>query len=374
MYKVIGSVLAFLALLVVGYFIDDGFKAKVNSVMGKSAPAQVAKNPVTESVKPMAAKAESKQGGTLDSILEKGVVRVSVQSPAKPFYFVENGNPKGFNTEFLKLLFAQSEFSGKNIKVDTDHAVDTYPDVPKQLLETDNRGKPKVDIAIDGLTFSDDDLSGVVYTVPYVKDFGYSLIVAKGANITSVADLAGKKVGVLKGDPDAKSYAEKNMAGVQVVELSDAAVNGERSWIANAINSRKVDAVVYDYPFGVAEIDGTNLQFAVTKLKGSDIQYKIGVRKADTDLLDVLNSAIRKAMETDEYGSLLRKYFMSAKVVAVKSASSAESTYTVVRGDTLSTIAQSQLGNKMRYGEIEARNNLANPNLITVGQRLVIPK
>lgn len=374
MYKVIGSILGFLALLVVGYFIDDGFKAKVNSVMGKSAPAQTAKAPAQESVRPVAAKAEGKQGGTLDSILEKGVVRVSVQSPAKPFYFVENGNPKGFNTEFLKLLFAQNDFSGKEIKVDTDHAVDTYPDVPKQLLEMDNRGKPKVDIAIDGLTFTDDDLNGVVYTIPYVKDFGYSLIVAKGSNITSVGDLAGKKVGVLKGDPDAKAYAEKNLAGAQVVELSDAAVNGERSWISNAINSRKVDAMVYDYPFAVAELEGTNLQFAITKLKGSDIQYKIGVRKNDTDLLDVLNSAIRKAMEADEYGSMLRKYFMSAKVVAVKSASSSESSYTVVRGDTLSTIAQSQLGNKMRYGEIEARNNLANPNLITVGQRLVIPK
>jgi nucleoid-associated protein YgaU len=46
----------------------------------------------------------------------------------------------------------------------------------------------------------------------------------------------------------------------------------------------------------------------------------------------------------------------------------------VVRGDTLSTIAQTQLGDKLRYPEIQSRNNLANPNFISVGQKLVIPK
>jgi LysM repeat protein len=51
-----------------------------------------------------------------------------------------------------------------------------------------------------------------------------------------------------------------------------------------------------------------------------------------------------------------------------------ETVYVVVCGDTLRTIAQTHLGDKMRYPEIQSRDNLANPNFISVGQRLVIPK
>jgi nucleoid-associated protein YgaU len=71
---------------------------------------------------------------------------------------------------------------------------------------------------------------------------------------------------------------------------------------------------------------------------------------------------------------MLKTYFMSTKIAAVRSSNTSESVYSVVRGDTLSTIAQARLGDKMRYPEIQSRNNLANPNFISVGQKLVIPK
>jgi len=88
-------------------------------------------------------------GTTYQSIIDKGVVRVSVQSPAKPFFYVEKGVPAGFNYDFLKILFAQSEFTLKHQKItlDTDNVVDTYSAVPEALLKLDNRGGHNVDIA-----------------------------------------------------------------------------------------------------------------------------------------------------------------------------------------------------------------------------------
>ena len=245
--------------------------------------------------------------------------------------------------------------------------VETYADVPKQLLSNKN-----VDIAIDGLTFNDDDLPGVVYTIPYVKDFGYSLITEKGNLVQSAADLAGMKVGILQGDPDVRSFVEQAFPGVKIVEVSDKA-DASGKFIIGHFKAHRIDAMVYDYPFAVAEVDGTNLQFAMTKIKGSDIQYRIGVRKGDTELLAALNSAIRKVMDMPEYSNMLKTYFMSTNVAAVRRASSGEVSYNVAKGDTLSTIAQSQLGNKTRYVDIQARNNLANPNFITVGQHLIVP-
>jgi ABC-type amino acid transport substrate-binding protein len=313
---------------------------------------------------------------TYQTIVDKGVVRVSVQSPSKPFFFVDNGVPQGFNYDFLKILFSQTQFNGKSgqITLDTDHMVDTYPAVPEALLKNDNRGNPTVDIAIDGLTFSDDDLPGVVYSIPYVDDFGYALITSSSSSIKSVTDMNGVTIGILKGDPDVKAYVTRMFPKVRIVELSDASINGERSWINHFIKEGQVDAVVYDYPFAVAEIGGTNLQFAVSKLPESDLKYKIGMRKGDTQLLENINTAIRKVKASPDYVNLIKKYFTSSSLAKVRTASSSEAVYVVKAGDTLLNIAAKLLNDKMRYREIESRNNIPNPNLIQVGQKLVIPK
>ena len=75
-----------------------------------------------------------------------------------------------------------------------------------------------------------------------------------------------------------------------------------------------------------------------------------------------------------EYLELLQKYFVSKNAKAARGATGAETLYKVKAGDTLSTISQAILGDKLRYKEIEYRNNLPNPNLIQIGQKLVIPK
>ena len=362
MVKVIGSIVALIVMVLAGYFVDPKFQSQINGMLGKSKTAAVETLAKTAPVEAN----DAKPSGRLANILDTGVITVSVQNPSKPFYSGEGGRAKGFNVDFLNLLLQNGDFKGKNVVVKASE-VSTYADVPKNLLE----GK-KVDIAIDGLTFNDEDLPGVVYTIPYVKDFGYSLISAKGASIQSAADLAGGKVGILKGDPDAKAFAEQAFPGVKIVELSDEA-DSSGKWIVGHIKRGTVDAVMYDYPFAVAEVEGTNLQFAMTKIKGSDIQYRIGVHKEDKDLLAALNAAIRKATETDAYAEMLKTYFMSTNVAAVRRASSGEASYVVVKGDTLSTIAQAQLGDKMKYSEIQSRNNLANPNFIAVGQKLIIP-
>ena len=359
MAKVIGSVVFLIMMLLGGYYADPKFHAQIDGMLGKSKASAVA---TMSDVAPIEAKAD----GRLAAIKEKGVVSVSVQNPSVPFYENTGGRPKGFNVDFMKVLFAQSEF-GNSIKIDTDHAVETYADVPKQLLSN-----KQVDIAIDGLTFNDEDLAGVVYTIPYVKDFGYALITPKGVSIGSLDELSGLKIGVIKGDPDVKAFVEDHIKGATIVEVSDKA-DETGKFIAGHFKAKRIDAMVYDYPFAVAEVEGSNLQFAMTKIKGSDIQYRIGVRKGDKDLLAALNSAIRKAMDTPEYPEMLKKYFMSTNVAAVRRASSGEESYIVVKGDTLSTIANAKLGDIKRYTEIQARNNLANPNFIAVGQKLIIP-
>jgi ABC-type amino acid transport substrate-binding protein len=308
------------------------------------------------------------QQDTLKSILTNRVVRVSVENPSDPFYSSEGGLPHGFNVDFDKLLFGQSEFGAATIRVDTKHEVTTYAAVPQQLLINDGDGHPVVDIAMDGLTFQDNTPPGVVYTDPYVTDFGYALIVKSGSPIRSAADLSGKTIGILQGDPDVKAFVTRMYPNSTIKTVSDS----DPHFIDKSVDDQVVDAFVYDYPFAVDSIKDTDLKFAVSKLDGSDISYKIGVRSSSQSLLFALNSAIAKVKQSPAYLDLLRKYFISNQVVTV-AAVSGEHTYVVRAGDTLNLIASSQMGSGSKYGLIQKRNNLPNPNLILIGQKLVIP-
>jgi ABC-type amino acid transport substrate-binding protein len=305
---------------------------------------------------------------TLNSILANHVVRVSVQNPSEPIYGETNGIPHGFNVDFAKLLFAQPEFAKEGpVSIDTHHEVEAYKDVPRQLL-VNNDGRSTVDIAMDGLTFPDDTPAGVIYTNPYLDDFGYALIVRDGSNIRSASDVGTRTLGILQGDPDVKAFVQRQFPNANVVQINDS----DPHFIDKSLDTQRVDAFVYDYPFAVESIKGTDLKFAVTKLDGSDISYKIGVRAADQNLLVYLNSAIGRVKNSPAYNDLLRKYFVSAQVVTT-AAKASERSYTVKQGDTLNLIASAQLGQGSRYVEIQKRNNLPNPNLIMVGQVLVLP-
>ncbi|NJN32415.1 MAG: LysM peptidoglycan-binding domain-containing protein, partial [Synechococcales cyanobacterium RM1_1_8] len=55
------------------------------------------------------------------------------------------------------------------------------------------------------------------------------------------------------------------------------------------------------------------------------------------------------------------------------SASTSERIYTVLRGDSLMTIAQKTLGDRSRWREIALRNNITNPADLKVGTRLKLP-
>lgn len=344
-------------------YLQKNTAADASSTGSNSAPAVKTVYALPADFKP--------NPNTLKSIINNGLVRISVQNPSEPFFGEDKGDAHGFNVELARLLFADPSFTsaGKQVVIDTHHEVDTYPGVPKQLLSQDGSGNHVVDIAMDGLTFPDNTPQGVIYSVPYIDDFGYSLIVQAGSAIRSANDLAGKTVGILKGDPDVHAFVTRQFPNTRFVEVDDS----DPAFITKSLDQHNVEAFIYDYPFAVSSIKGTDLKFAATKLEGANLTYKIGVRAEDQDLLIYLNAAIAKLKQSPQYLDLLRKYFISDQGLTT-AAGSGEKTYVVKPGDTLNMIASSKLGDSQRYRDIQRRNNLANPNLILVGQNLVIPE
>jgi ABC-type amino acid transport substrate-binding protein len=313
----------------------------------------------------------------LQKILNSGELRLGVLQNAEPFYFEEGGRPSGFNYEFMQLVAKQAPFAvdGKQLKITIGATTDKYEKVPGLLLEKDREKNFMVDVAMDGLTFSDNDLKGVVYTSPYFgENFGYGVITSKDKKVTSASELSGKTVGVLAEDADVLFAVKSAIPNAKIKTLdSEIFENGKRIWLTHYLNDNTVDAIVYDYPFGSAEIKGTSLEFSLSKIPGSVLKYKIALRDRNPNLKAALNKAIEMVKQTKEFSDLEKKYFFSTQISKPMLSAQNVNYHVVKRGETLSIIADALLGDGKRFKEIEALNNLPNPNFIEVNQKLAIP-
>lgn len=373
--KIIVSALAVTAAigLIIGALFYLRTPSPVPSPNPSPNPSQMAAPPSPAPASDVRSTTAADFGDDLDRIYQRKQLRIAVQGDAKPFFFTEGTSYGGFNIEFLQLLSKQEEFSGGNaIRVSVDRKTATYPEVPKTLTDRNRMGGYDIDIAIDGLTFLDGEEPGVVYSDPYIENFGYCLVTMPGKSVTNIEDLKGKRLGILKGDNDVMEFVKKRIPGVQIVQLPEDPINGERVWIKHFLSTGKVDAIVYDYPFAVAEVEGRGLVIPIAKLTGSELRYKIALRDGNPKLRAALNAGIERVKMTPQYGELLKKYFSSASAAKVQIKEGSR-VYVVLPGDKLFAIAEKQLGSGDRYTEIEQLNNLPNPNFISIGQKLALP-
>ncbi len=305
------------------------------------------------------------------SIIKNEKVKIGIQSLSPPFNYIENGIRTGFDYDFAKMIFSQTEFGlTKSDAVDADHEVLYYDEIPGMLAKKNARGVNEVDIIMGAMSYEEADTPGVIYTIPYVENFGYCLVTKKNSKIKSLTDLKGKRIGVLKGDPVLLDYAKSVLP--KGATLFERVVNTP-DWESNCLTNDNVDAIIYDYPFAIAEVNRSNdLQVKVANLPNSSINYRIGLRKGNEKLRDKLNSAIRKVKQSEKYTNLLKHYLSTEGVLAPVNSNN-NPTHIVKTGETLSIIALNHLNNVARWREIQDLNNLPNPQFIAVGNKLIMP-
>lgn len=309
-----------------------------------------------------------------DIIKENAAVNIGVQTDAPPMnYLTDDKKVTGLDYEIAKLIFAQEEFGIS--KVNMQHDAITFEEILPLLKKKSKDGKHTTDLVMGGLTYEEEE-NGIVFTDPYMEDFGYCLVSKNSDAIKTLDDLKGKKIGVVRGDSDVMDFVvnniKKNYPDVNIVELDDE----QDDWMQYYADRNEVDAFIYDFPFAATELqnnpEGT-LTIKLSNLKGSNLQYRIGVRKGNKLLLENLNKAIAKVKKLPEYAQKLRDFLPTQKVAKVENTGN-NPTHTVAVGETLSKIAQEKLGNIDEWKELQDLNNIPNPNLIQVGQVLILPK
>lgn len=306
------------------------------------------------------------------SIKQKGEVRIGVQADAPPLNFYDRNNrPKGLDYEICKLIFSQPEFALPVTGIQMRYDATTYDEILPLLRKKDGNNY-SIDLVMGGLTYIDGDETDIIFTEPYLDNMGYSLISKDGDGINTIRDLKGKRIGVVKEDPDVLEFAKKLVGNdARIVELSDE----EDAWMQLNYDNKSCDAFIYDFPFAATELENNprgNLKIKISSLPGSNLQYRIGLRRGNEVLRSKLNEAIIRIKETPEYANQL-KIYLPVKNVARFANTKNLPTYTVQKGETLSIIARDKLGNMDRWIEIQNLNNIPNPHLINVGDVLMIP-
>ena len=304
-------------------------------------------------------------GATLERIRQRGelVVLMDTGTPAwvgsPPMYFPNaDGQPDGFDYQLATAIAARVGAP----KVKVVHRL--YEEFEGALTSSED-----FDMVIGGYTPY--PAPGIAWSEPYLE-YGLCLVVKAEAPIQTTADLAGKVVAIYP-DEAAEREANRLVKGYKKLTRVDSGY-----W--DLLVSGQVDGFLYDYPFAVAEILTWYQQnphrtgsLRIAQYNLTDSTYAVAVRKADVDLLAAVNDAIKGWRASDGYAAALRKY-LSAKDLP-ESAAAPSGGYAVAVGDTLATVAAKTLGSAERWNEIWAlnRDRFPNPNLIEVGDVLILP-
>lgn len=356
---VIGVLLAGIAAAVVASLVGVG------AIGGAWFAGTAAPDPVAQPEPASIAKDPQPTEGAGAAIRARGtlIVLVDTGEPAftgtPPMYYPgADGKPDGFDYALAQRL--ATALGAADVRL----MHEPYATLADRLTANGS----EADVVISGYTPSGEP--GISWSDSYL-DYGLVLVVPASSKVRTVADLTGQAVGIFDDDAAAEEVGKLVKGYTELIRLSDG------YW--DQLVAGKFAGFLYDYPYAVAEINNWykvnpsragSLRFAQYNLTES--HYAVGVRSGDADLLAAVNAEIAAWKASDDYGAAVKRYLKGGLVVAPPASSR---TVAVAAGDTLSAIAQRELGSVEKWKDLWAANRerFPNPHLIEVGDLIVLP-
>ena len=217
---------------------------------------------------------------------EDKVITMATSADFPPYEFYEKDEIVGIDVEIMK---AVCEKIGMTLEIQ-DMSFDS-------VIGAAQTGK--ADIAMSGITITEDRKNMVNFTIPYTST-AQSIIVVKGGDIAKKADLKGKKIGV-----------QINTTGdTQVTEeFGDDAVdrfqNGALA--VESLKNNKVDCVVIDGEVAKALVEANDGLEIIADAYSIE-EYAIAIAKDNTELLEKINGALEELLEDGSIDAIMEKY------------------------------------------------------------------
>jgi polar amino acid transport system substrate-binding protein len=226
---------------------------------------------------------------TFEAIQKRGKLLAAINLAAPPFGTTDSEmQPAGYDVDIAKLL-------AKDLGVTLEIVPVTNESRIPALLTG------KADIVISVLQITPERAKSVMFTSPY--GMHQSLVLAPAATkISSLADLASKKVGVARGSVYADILTRAAIPGIQIIQF------GDDSATLNALVAGQVDAV------GTVTFLANELKKQYPdrhfeqKIALQDNIYAMGIRRGDFDFLRWVNTSIFVHAHDGEIAKLYEKW------------------------------------------------------------------
>lgn len=225
----------------------------------------------------------------LDDILERGTVQIGVDLSVPPFGITNaEMQPDGLDVDVAKMLAE-----------DLGVQLDLVPVTGQSRIPALLTGK--VDFVVASFGIYPERALSVAFSNPYGGH--KSIIIAPDdVEISSLEDLAGKRVGVPRGTAHERLLSEANIEGMNLVRFDDDATT------LNALVVGQVDAIG-TVNYIAAELQekypDRNFEEKVTYLESF---YGVGLRREQPDLLHWLNTVLFVHEQNGELGAIYEKW------------------------------------------------------------------
>lgn len=209
-----------------------------------------------------------------------------------PFEFEEDGEYVGFDIDIINTI---ADRVGFEIDLETTNFDGMIPGLQTGTF----------DIAIAGMTITEERAQAVDFTSPYYKSGLRLAVGVDNDEITGIDDLDGKKVATRLGSTSA-DYIESNIDGAtpntyEQLDQAYLSVEGGGS-----------DAVLYDAPnveYYILTAGEDSLKVVGDLLEAQD--YGIAISQGNEDLVTAMNAALAEMIDDGTYSEIFEEWFGS---------------------------------------------------------------
>ena len=232
--------------------------------------------------------AATEDAATEDAAAEKEVLVMATNAEFPPYEYYDGQEIVGIDAD---IAAAVAEKLGCELKIE-DMAFDS-------IIAAVSSGK--ADFGLAGMTVTEERLESINFSDTYAHATQV-VIVREDSDITGVADLEGKKVGVQLGTTG-DIYAE---------DIADATIERYNKGFeaVQALSQGKIDAVIIDnQPAKVFVSENEGLVILDEAFTEED--YAMAIAKENTELLEKVNKALAELKEDGTLQSIVDKYIVA---------------------------------------------------------------
>jgi len=234
-------------------------------------------------------------GCTTEEEENKIIVGTSADFP--PFEYMEGGTIVGFDVEMVTAVLESLNYTVEVQDIAFEGLIGS--------LQTD-----KIDVVAAAMSI--DPERDVDFTIPYFEA-DLSVLIMAGSNIilndsNYLEELANLTLGAQTGTTGAQ-WVVDNLINITNASMEEDQLKRYETYTEAVLDleNGNLDAVIIDKPVGEAFAEDEDMEIAYTIVSGE--QYGLAVKKGNTELRDELNTALAAYMESEEWTTLVKKYF-----------------------------------------------------------------